>query len=177
MKTPWALCYGSRGGAEDPLMKVSPLIRRGVPADEPQLLELVRQYWCFEGITGFDPANLAPLLRRLTAEPELGVVWVAEAGDELVGYLLTVNSFSLEQQGLIAEIDELFVVPAARTYGVGAALLGVAESELAEAGCVCLQLQLGKDNYGGRAFYRRHGYLERSGYELLDKRIAPPLAP
>jgi GNAT superfamily N-acetyltransferase len=152
-------------------MKVSPLIRRGVPEDVSQLLELVRQYWRFEGISGFETANLAPLLRRLAAEPEVGAIWVAEAGGELVGYLLTVNSFSLEQQGPIAEIDEFFVAPAARTYGVGAALLGVAESELANAGCMCLQLQLGKDNYGGRAFYRRHGYSERQGYELLDKRI------
>src|ERR1700761_7444143 len=144
-------------------MKVSPLIRRGLPEDVPQLLQLVREYWRFEGIVGFAAANLAPLLKRLTAEPELGAVWVAEAGGELVGYLLTVNSFSLEQQGPIAEIDEFFVAPTARTYGVGAALLGVVESELSYAGCVCLQLQLGRDNHGGRAFYRRHGYRAREG--------------
>src|SRR5262245_18223536 len=124
MKTALSLCYGD----PVPLMKVSPLIRRGVPEDVPQLLELVRQYWRFEGIEGFDAASLAPLLKKLAAEPELGAVWVAEAGGELVGYLLTVNSFSLEQQGPIAEIDEFFVAPTARTYGVGAALLGVAES-------------------------------------------------
>jgi GNAT superfamily N-acetyltransferase len=153
-------------------MKVSPLIRRGLLEDVPQLLQLVKEYWRFEGIVGFAAANLAPLLKRLAAEPELGAIWVAEADGELVGYLLTVNSFSLEQRGPIAEIDEFFVAPAARAYGVGAALLGVAESELANAGCVCLQLQLGKDNYGGRAFYHRHGYQERAGYELLDKRIA-----
>ncbi len=101
----------------------------------------------------------------------MGAIWVADAGGELVGYLIAVHSFSLEQQGPIAEIDEFFVSPAARTYGVGAALLDVAQSDLADGGCVCLQLQLGKDNYRARAFYRRHGYKEREGYELLDKRI------
>jgi ribosomal protein S18 acetylase RimI-like enzyme len=32
-----------------------------------------------------------------------------------------------------------------------------------------VQLQLGKDNWRARAFYRRHGYSEREGYELLGK--------
>ena len=155
-------------------MKVSPQIRRGLAADVPQLLQLVSQYWRFEGISGFDAVSLSPLLKRLASEPEVGAIWVADAGGELVGYLVAVNSFSLEQQGPIAEIDEFFVSPAARTYGVGAALLDVAESDLADAGCVCLQLQLGKDNLRARAFYRRHGYKDREGYELLDKRLGEP---
>jgi GNAT superfamily N-acetyltransferase len=155
-------------------MKVSPQIRRCRAEDVPQLLTLVRQYWHFEGIPGFDAVKLAPLLKRLATEPEVGAIWVADAGSELMGYLIAVHTFSLEQQGPMAEIDEFFVSPAARTYGVGAALLDVAESDLADTGCVCLQLQLGKDNYRGRAFYRRHGYQEREGYELLDKRLSEP---
>jgi ribosomal protein S18 acetylase RimI-like enzyme len=153
-------------------MKVSPQIRRGVPEDVPQLVQLVSQYWRFEDIEGFDAAALSPLLKRLTAEPELGAVWVADAGGELVGYLIAVHTFSLEQKGPMAEIDEFFVSPEARTYGVGAALLDVAESDLAYAGCVCLQLQLSKENFRARAFYRRHGYREREGYELLDKPLS-----
>lgn len=153
-------------------MKVSPEIRSGYAADVPQLVHLVGQYWHFEGIPGFNPRTLSPLLVRLASQPELGAIWVADAGGELVGYLIAVYVFSLEQQGLSAEIDEFFVSPAARTYGVGAALLDVAESDLAANGCVCVQLQLGKGNTGARAFYRRHGYREREGYELLDKRLA-----
>ena len=152
-------------------MKVSPQIRRCLPEDVPHLLALVSQYWRFEGIAGFDAVALSPLLTRLTQEPRLGAVWVADAGGELVGYLIAVNTFSLEQKGPMAEIDEFFVSPAARTFGVGAALLDVAESDLACDGCVCLQLQLGRENFRARAFYRRHGYNEREGYELLDKRL------
>jgi len=44
-------------------MRVSPQIRAGVPADVPQLVPLVGQYWHFEGIAGFDAATLVPLLR------------------------------------------------------------------------------------------------------------------
>jgi len=152
-------------------MKVSPQIRAGLPSDVPQLMPLVAQYWHFEGIPGFDEATLVPLLARIASQPELGSIWVADVGSELVGYLIAVYIFSLEQKGMMAEIDEFFVAPAARTYGVGAALLDVAESDLARAGCVALQLQLGRDNLRARAFYQRHGYIEREGYELLGKRL------
>src|SRR5260370_33297054 len=152
-------------------MKVSPQIRAGLPSDVPQLMPLVAQYWHFEGIPGFDAATLVPLLARLASQPELGAIWVADAGGELVGYLIAMYIFSLEQKGLIAEIDEFFVAPAARTFGVGAALLDVAESDLARAGSSFLQLQLGKDNCCARAFYRRCGSSARVWYELLDNRL------
>src|ERR1700716_779892 len=106
-------------------MKVSPQIRAGLPADVPQLVPLVAQYWHFEGIPGFDVATLVPLLARLASQPELGAIWVADAGSELVGYLIAVYVFSLEQKGLGAENDEFFVAPAARADGGGAGLAGV----------------------------------------------------
>jgi GNAT superfamily N-acetyltransferase len=152
-------------------MTVCPTIRAAEPADLPRLVELVGQYWQFEAIRGLDAAELSALLQRVLSQSNLGAIWVAAVGDQLVGYLLAVYVFSLEQQGLMAEIDEFFVAPAARAVGVGAALLAAAEAGLAQRGCVCLQLQLGKENSRARAFYRRRGYGERDGYELYDKRL------
>ena len=77
-------------------------------------------------------------------------IWVAESGDELCGYLIAVCVLSLEHQGLMAEIDEFFVVAAARGTGVGAQLLQAAEAALAARGCVRLQLQLGVANARAR---------------------------
>ena len=37
------------------------------------------------------------------------------------------------------------------------------------AGCTNIALQLGRANESARQFYRRKGYGERDGYELLDK--------
>ena len=151
-------------------MKVSP-IRVAQPADLLRLVELVRQYWQFEAIRGFDAERVSTLLKRVLLHPNLGTIWVASADDQLVGYLLAVYVFSLEQQGLMAEIDEFFVAPAARAVGIGTALLDAAETGLAQRGCVCLQLQLGKENSSARAFYRRRGYSARDGYDLYDKRL------
>ena len=77
-------------------------------ADIPQLTSLVQRYWEFERIEGFDAARTAALLARLCAQPALGSAWVAESGGELVGYLVAVSVLSLEHQGLMAEIDELY---------------------------------------------------------------------
>lgn len=150
-------------------------IRAAARGDIPQLLALVRRYWEFEEIAGFSALRVELTLQQLLAEARLGSVWVAEDGGRLVGYLIAVRVLSVEHQGIMAEIDEFFVLPEARSGGVGARLLAAAESALASAGCVRLQLQLGVANAGARAFYERRGYGTRDGYRLLDKAL--PAAP
>lgn len=86
-----------------------------------------------------------------------------------MGYLLAVYVFSLEHLGLTAEIDEFFVRHEQRGRGFGARLLQSAESEFQAVRCTNVSLQLGRANAEAREFYRRRGYVERCGYELLDK--------
>jgi len=149
----------------------------GKHTDVPEILVLMRQYWTFENIEGFDAGQLSELLKRLVSQPHLGSVWVARESDVMVGYLIAVLVFSLEYQGIVAEIDEAFVVPQARGHGIGAALVEAAESALAAAGCPLIQLQLGVGNDSARAFYNRRGYAPRTGFELLGKALARPATP
>jgi GNAT superfamily N-acetyltransferase len=147
------------------------LIRLAVSADIAGVASLAEQYWEFEAIQGFERSRIETLLRRLLSEPERGACWVAEADGRLCGYLLAVFMFSLEHGGLMAEIDEVFVCAQERSMGVGALLVGQAERDLVMRGLVRLQLQLGVDNDRARAFYERHGFRCRAGYELLDKAL------
>ncbi len=144
-------------------------VRRAQPADLAQLLALVRRYWEFEQIAGFDALRLEILLQRLLREPALGEVWVACDGASLAGYLVAMRIFSLEHQGMMAEVDEFFVEPGQRGQGIGVALLEAAERSLAAAGCMRLQLQLGTGNGDAARFYRSRGYRPRPGYHLYDK--------
>jgi GNAT superfamily N-acetyltransferase len=144
-------------------------VRAASSADLPALVSLVRRYWEFEGIAGFDALRVELVLKQLFADPALGTVWVAESGARLAGYLIAVRVLSVEHQGTMGEIDEFFVVPEARGQGVGGRLLAAAECALARRGCVRLQLQLHTANSAARRFYARHGYAARGGYELLDK--------
>jgi GNAT superfamily N-acetyltransferase len=149
-------------------------IRAATPSDVPELLSLVRRYWEFEGIEGFTALRVELTLERLLAEPQLGSAWVAEEQGRLAGYLIAVRVLSVEHQGIMAEIDEFFVLPEARSRGTGAGLLAAAEAALAREGCVRLQLQLGAGNDAARGFYERRGYRARDGYRLLDKVLRGP---
>ena len=146
-------------------------IREASIADVPALLPLVEQYWNFEDIEGFDAARIGAVLGRMLSEPALGSGWIATVDGKAMGYLLVVYVYSLEHRGLTAEIDEFFVLPSARGRGLGERLLGLAEAEVARRGCTNVSLQLGRGNDRARAFYRRHGYGERAGFELLDKML------
>ena len=148
-------------------IEIRPIIARDVPA----LLPLVEQYWISEDIMHFEAGRVAKQLERVCADPRRGSGWIASMRGAPVGYLLAVYVFSLEHLGLTAEIDEFFVLPSARGKGVGGELLRVAESEFTRRGCTNVSLQLGKGNDRARAFYRRQGYRERAGFELLDKML------
>ena len=159
-------------------------VRAAAERDIPQLLTLIRRYWEFEGIAGFEALRIELLLQELIGPPSAGAaparagcVWVGELDGRLAGYLIAVTVLSFEHRGLMAEIDELFVVPEARGRGVGRQLVTGVERALAARGCVRLQLELGVVNTAARAFYQRLGFAPRAGYALYDKRLDPPPAP
>jgi GNAT superfamily N-acetyltransferase len=149
-------------------------VRPATAADVGEIAPLVRRYWEFELIEGFDAPRIETLLTGLISTPERGLCWVAESDGHLCGYLLAVFVFSLEHGGLMAEIDEVFVAEGVRSAGVGSLLVEEAERALAGRGVCRLQLQLGELNQRGRAFYQRHGFHRRAGYELLDKPLPAP---
>lgn len=147
-------------------------IRTATAADVQAILPLVAEYWRFEHIEGFDAERVGTELERLLSDPRLGAGWIAMDGRTAVGYLLAVYVFSLEHLGITAEIDEFYVAPSQRGSGLGSLLLEAAEAECVRTGCTNVSLQLGRENNAARAFYRRHGYSERAGFELLDKTLA-----
>jgi GNAT superfamily N-acetyltransferase len=147
------------------------VIRSATLADVSGIASLVERYWEFEGIAGYHRPRIESLLAGLLSTADRGAIWVAESDAGPCGYLLAVFMFSLEHAGLMAEIDEIFVLPEMRSSGIGALLLAAAERDMRARGLRRLQLQLGVENHRGRAFYSSHGFLARSGYELLDKSL------
>jgi GNAT superfamily N-acetyltransferase len=146
-------------------------IHAAAPTEVEVLLPMVEQYWRFEAIEGFDAARIRSLLTRVLEDANLGRAWIATMYGEPAGYLLAVYVFSLEHQGLTAEIDEFFVVPAHRGLGLGNQMLEVAEAQFRIQGCTNVSLALGRSNEAARKFYRRHGFDGRPGFELVSKAL------
>lgn len=146
-------------------------LRQAAADDVPALLPLVQAYWAFEAIDGFAHERVGAQLARLLSDPALGAGWIAFDAGAAVGYLLGVRVFSLEYQGLTAEIDELFVLPSQRGAGVGERLLHAAEADFRRWGYTQVALQVAHDNAAAQGFYARRGYAARPGYALMDKRL------
>ena len=146
-------------------------IRPATSADVAALVGLVRGYWDFEGIDGFDPVQVEALLRELLDAPVHGRIWLATVSGRPSAYLLGVYIFSLEFRGMTAEIDEFYVLPAHRGLGLGTRLLATAEEAFRAAGCRYLALRIGRDNGAARGFYQRHGFRERNGFDIIDKTL------
>jgi GNAT superfamily N-acetyltransferase len=146
-------------------------IQTATADDLDVLLPMVEQYWKFEAIEGFDAARIRKLLTRVFDDASLGRAWIARVYNESAGYLLAVYVFSLEHQGLTAEIDEFFVLPQHRGLGLGSQMLAAAESQFRIEGCTNVSLQLGRSNEDARRFYRQNGFEDRDGFELVSKNL------
>lgn len=141
--------------------------------DERRFYDLAQEHLSVakEQLSDVSRGQVSASMMYACADLRLASAWIAFARGAPVGYLLAVYVFSLEHLGLTAEIDEFFVLPSARSRGLGDALLTLAEAEFVRRGCTNVALQLGGGNDRARVFYRAHGYRERAGFELLAKRL------
>jgi ribosomal protein S18 acetylase RimI-like enzyme len=81
-----------------------------------------------------------------------------DSGD-VVGFLtFTMDSGTLDQDATRGVVQNIYVVPEARSAGIGSALLAEAERRLAAAGVAVIALEVMAENDAARRFYRRHGY-------------------
>lgn len=87
------------------------------------------------------------------AQPHIDF-WVAEEDGQPLGCI------ALARLDGYGEVKSMFVDPAARGQGVGAALLSMLESHARAAGLPVLRLETGDDLYPAHRLYRRLGFSE-----------------
>lgn len=100
-------------------------------------------------------------------------IFAAEDEGHLVGYLFGRQAVSESQRSILPdgasyfEVEELYVVPALRSRGIGQALFRCAESVLRAEGVSCLMLSTATKNT--RAIL--HFYLDEIGMTLWSARL------
>lgn len=119
-------------------MTIAPVtLRTAGPADLATVLPLAVAFYAEDGFGTGEHAlrsNLSVLLTSPAAR-----VAVAQSAAQLLGFAVTTTSFGLEN-GLIAELEDLFVVPAARRRGLGGQLIEDSVAWAREQGYRCLEL-------------------------------------
>ncbi len=109
----------------------------------------------------FDQNHKRKVLLGFIADQSLGRAWLIQQAGVAIGYAIVAFSFSLERNGRIAFIDELFIDDSSRSAGVGASVLSKIESWCASVGVTNVRLEAEASNERASALYVRCGYIDQ----------------
>ncbi len=130
--------------------------RQAVLADLDVLAGLFDGYRQFYGQRS-DLLAAANFLRT-RFEHGQSVVILAESQGQVVGFAQLYPSFSSVSMARIFVLNDLYVVPAARRWGVGKALLKAASAHAQQLGAVRLSLNTDVQNLPAQALYESMGW-------------------
>lgn len=136
---------------------------RLVTVDESNLdiaMQFVREFYEHFNYP-FEQERKRALLAEFMADESLGRLWLIMQAGVAVGYTIVAFSFSLERNGRVAFIDELFIASASRSAGVGATVLAEIEVWCASIGVATLRLEAEASNERATALYMRCGYVDQ----------------
>jgi len=101
------------------------------------------------------PGTLAPRLRRLLTG---GVTFAILAGRPAVGFALVTLRPNVWYDGLVALLDELYVVPHVRGQGIGSAIVDELLVQARERGVDLIEINVDEGDVDAQRFYERHGF-------------------
>lgn len=104
------------------------------------------------------PEALRRALGLFVERPELGFVWMARRGGEVVGCCVACFAISTSRGAIVAKLDDVNVRPGLEGQGIGGAMLQGLKAELRALGVERIDTATHFDNPGARRFYERHGF-------------------
>lgn len=131
-------------------------------ADVRAVVSLLAAQFSEHGIDRSAEALSAAVL-DLLSEAARGTILLAYDPDP-VGVAVLAYTWTLEHGGLVAWLDELFVVPERRGRGLGQALLRCALDVAREKACRAVELEVDSDHARAEHLY------EREGFAVLSRR-------
>jgi GNAT superfamily N-acetyltransferase len=133
------------------------VVRPAKHEDRPQLIELIKGYFAFYRTPLPSETKLAALLDTLERDPDRGVQLVADESGHLQGFATLYACLDTFLADPILVMNDLFVDPAVRSRGVGAALFDASLAYATEHGYARLDWVTAADNHDAQRFYERHG--------------------
>ena len=140
-------------------------IRTGTPADAPAILELAVAFYAEDGF-GTPRSRLAEHLDHLLAS-EAARVAVAEVDGTIVAFGASTSSYGLED-GRVAELEDLYVVPEHRRRGIAQALIDDSAAWARRIGAAYLAIVIAPN---GLDVSHLHRYYRARGFRDEGRRI------
>jgi GNAT superfamily N-acetyltransferase len=148
-------------------------MRRAGPEDISLLVQLMDDFYA-EGGYRLDRARATDAFAAVISDERLGYVWIIQAGQVSAGHVVVTVKYAMEYGGLIACLDDLYVGPQWRNRGLATASLQEVREFCRAAGIRALTVEVGFDNGPAQKVYRRIGFEEASGRQLLAFALAAP---
>lgn len=128
-------------------------------ADAPAILPLIAAQYDEHAIVRA-PRELEAGIAGLVDHPERGAVLVAArpGHDDLAGLAVVSFTWTLENGGRTAWLDELYVTPGHRGSGLGTSLLEAVIAIADAEGCLAIELEVDHDHARAEALYQRYGF-------------------
>jgi GNAT superfamily N-acetyltransferase len=116
-------------------------------------------YLASSGVYGDSgPGATRAALEMFLARAELGFVFVARVGDEVVAACVACYAISTARGGLVVKLDDVSVRRSHLGRGIGGVMLGELKRVLRAKGVSRIDIGCHRDNEGAWRFYTRHGF-------------------
>ena len=102
--------------------------------------------------------ELSCVLEKIVADAARGFVLLARENGRIVGIVYVATILSAEHCGLIAWLEELYVMPCHRSRGIGTALMAAIIERAREAGILAIDLEIDARHSRAESLYRRLGF-------------------
>ncbi|MDQ6893567.1 MAG: GNAT family N-acetyltransferase [Acidobacteriota bacterium] len=131
-------------------------VRRAAPSDGPRILELDRELADFERLRGPDGEEGRRLLSWIFEDERLEAL-VAEDEGTILGIALFYEGLGTFRAKPFLYLEDLVIAKAARSRGVGEALMAALAREVVSRGALRLEWTVLDWNEGAIRFYERLG--------------------
>ena len=138
--------------------------------DLPTLRAMMPGVYDYEGEMP-DVHRWAEAAADLIQHPDLGRIWTIHMDGQAIGYMAATYGFSLEFYGRGIVIDELLVVDAYRSRGVGRQAIEFVEDFARAQGLHSLTLDVDIANVRGQQFYQARGFEYYPHMHIMNKQL------
>ena len=148
-------------------------MRKALLSDIPTLIKLMLKFYAESGFD-LNQAKAENAFSAIISNEKLGFVFLIDSNGMDVGYIVLTFRFSMEHGGLIACLDDFFIVPQNRNKGIGGDSLIQVVEFCKNASIRAITVEVGRNNNLAKKVYRHIGMYEAPDRQLFILPLEKP---